>query len=69
MVTRRISIGFQGGQVVSLRVDEKQWKALGEALGNVGWHEVESEDGPLMVNLAEIAYVSADTGDPHVGFG
>jgi hypothetical protein len=68
-VTRRISVGFHGGQVLALRVDEKQWKALREAMGGVGWHDVESEDGPVRVNLAQVAYVSADSNEPHVGFG
>jgi hypothetical protein len=66
---RRISVGFDGGQVLSMRVDEKQWKALESALGGDGWHDVESEDGPVRVNLAQIAYVSADSSEPHVGFG
>jgi hypothetical protein len=67
--TRRISVGFHGGQVLSLRVDEKQWKALSEALGGAGWHEVASEEGPVRVNLGEVSYVSADSSEPHVGFG
>jgi hypothetical protein len=67
--TRRISVGFKGGQVLSLRVDEKQWQTLGDALGGEGWLEVESDDGPVRVNLAQIAYVSADSNEPHVGFG
>jgi hypothetical protein len=66
---RRISVGFDGGQVLSMRVDEKQWKALESALGGGGWHDVESEDGPVRLNLAQIAYVSADSSEPHVGFG
>ena len=43
--TRRISIGFQGGQVLALRVADEQLKGLYDALGGGGWHEVESEDG------------------------
>jgi hypothetical protein len=66
---RRISVGFQGGQVLSMRVDEKQWKRLEEALGSDGWIEIESEDGPVRVNLGQVAYVSADSNEPHVGFG
>jgi hypothetical protein len=67
--SRRISVGFHGGQVLALRVDESQWKALSKALGGAGWHDVESEDGPVRVNLGEVAYVSADSNEPHVGFG
>jgi len=67
--TRRISVGFHGGQVLSMRGEEKQLKALSDALGGSGWHEVESEDGPVRVNLGEVSYVSADSSEPHVGFG
>ncbi|HEY2397978.1 MAG TPA: hypothetical protein VGH78_03200 [Solirubrobacteraceae bacterium] len=67
--TRRISVGFRGGQVLSLRVEAKQWQALSDALGGEGWLELETEDGPVRVNLAQIAYVSADSNEPHVGFG
>jgi hypothetical protein len=66
---RRISVGFQGGQVLSLRVAEKHWKTFNDALGGTGWHEIESEDGPARVNLAEVVYVSSDSDDPRVGFG
>jgi hypothetical protein len=67
--TRRISVGFHGGQVLSMRVDEKQWKALSEALGGSGWLDVESDEGPVRVNLGQVSYVSADSSEPHVGFG
>jgi hypothetical protein len=67
--TRRISVGFHGGQVLSLRVEEKQWKALSDALAAGGWHEVQSEDGPVRLSLDQVAYVSADSSEPHVGFG
>jgi hypothetical protein len=66
---RRISIGFQGGQVLALRVEEKQLKALNEALGGGGWHEIDSEDGPVRVKLGDVVYVSADSDEPRVGFG
>ena len=66
---RRISVGFRGGQVLSMRIDEKQWKTLSDALGGEGFHDVDSEDGPVRMNLAQIAYVSADSSEPHVGFG
>jgi hypothetical protein len=65
----RISVGFQGGQVLALRVAEDQLKALGEALGGVGWHQIESEDGPVRVSLGEIVYVSSDSDELRVGFG
>lgn len=36
---RRVTLGFQGGQVLALRVSEQQLDDLNKALGGVGWHE------------------------------
>jgi hypothetical protein len=66
---RRVSIGFHGGQTLALRISDEQLKALNQALGGSGWHDVESEDGPVRVDLAQIVYLSADSDEPHVGFG
>jgi len=65
----RLSIGFKGGQVLALRVSDEQLAALTKALGSPGWHEIESEDGPVRVELAQVVYVSSDSPEPRVGFG
>jgi hypothetical protein len=66
---RRISIGFQAGQVLSLRVADVQLKALYKALQDGGWHELESEDGPVRLDLGQVVYVRAEDEDSRVGFG
>jgi hypothetical protein len=66
---RRISIGFQAGQVLALRVEETQLKELHKALQDGGWHELESEDGPVRLYLAQVVYVRAEDEDARVGFG
>lgn len=67
---RRISIGFHGGQVLALRASEDELKALNKALGGGGgWHEIDSEDGPVRVALGQVVYVSADKDESRVGFG
>ena len=66
---RRISIGFQGGQSLALRLPEGELKKLYAALGEGGWHEIEAEDGPVRVYVSQVVYVSADSSDAHVGFG
>jgi hypothetical protein len=66
---RRIGIGFQGGQVLALRVSDEQLKALNKALGGDGWHEVDSEEGPVRLDLAQVVYVRSESDDLHVGFG
>jgi hypothetical protein len=66
---RRISIGFQGGQVLALRVSEAALKALYKELIDGGWHELESEDGPVHLYLGQVVYVRAEDEDSRVGFG
>jgi hypothetical protein len=67
--SRRISVGFNGGQVLALRVNDEQLKALNKALGGHGWHEVESDEGPVRLDLFQVAYVSAESEELRVGFG
>lgn len=66
---RRVSIGFHGGQVLALRISDEELRALNKALNGGGWHEIESDDGPVRVDLDRVVYVSADSSEPHVGFG
>ncbi|MGA2165103.1 MAG: hypothetical protein ABSH36_11625 [Solirubrobacteraceae bacterium] len=67
--SRRVSVGFKGGQVLALRVSDEQLKALHDALGSSGWHELETEDGPARLELAQVVYVRVEGDDSRVGFG
>jgi hypothetical protein len=66
---RRVTIGFQGGQVLAARISDQQLQDLYGALGNAAWHELQSDDGPIRLDLAQVVYVSADSDEPRVGFG
>ncbi|HTA05087.1 MAG TPA: hypothetical protein VK774_01890 [Solirubrobacteraceae bacterium] len=65
---QQISIGFQGGQVLSLRVGDDQLKALTKALGDAGWHELTSDEGPVRLDLGQVVYVRSESNDLRVGF-
>jgi hypothetical protein len=65
---RRVSIGFQGGQVLALRVTEEQLQSLYHALGDGGWHEFETEEGPVRLYLGQVVYVRTEDSDQRVGF-
>jgi hypothetical protein len=67
--TRRATVGFQGGQVLALRLTDEQMKSLNKALGTVGWHEIDTEDGPARIDLSQVVYVTAEADDARVGFG
>jgi hypothetical protein len=65
----RVSVGFQGGQVLALRVTDDQLAALHRALGGKGWHELDTEEGPVRLDLTQVVYVRSETVDRGVGFG
>ena len=69
MAARRISIGFEGGQVLSLRVEADAEKSLRQALGSEGWHEVECEGSEVRIDLAKVVYLQTDSDESRVGFG
>jgi hypothetical protein len=67
----RISIGFRGGQVLAVRVVDKDLTALERALekGGDGWHELAVEDGSVRVDLGAVVYVRTEADELRVGFG
>jgi hypothetical protein len=67
--TRRIGIGFQGGQVLALRVTDEQLGALNEALSTGGWHQIDSEEGPVRLDISQVVYVRSEGDELRVGFG
>lgn len=65
----RAEIGFDGGQVVAVRLDPKNLDALRKALANAeGWHTLETEDGALSIDLAKIVFIRAASPEHRVGF-
>ncbi len=69
MATLRVDIGFIGGQVLSVRLEEGSLKRLRKGLeGDSGWHDLEAEDGQVALDLAKVAYVRLDSGEHKVGF-
>jgi hypothetical protein len=69
--SRRIDIGFQGGQVLPARVKEDAYDGLRTALADERaerWYELETIDSKLSVDLSQIVYVRIDTEAQRVGF-
>ena len=67
--TQRVEIGFEGGQVVSVRLAEKPLGSLRQEVErSEGWHDLETEDGTLAIDLAKVVFVRI-AGAPHtIGF-
>ena len=67
---RRISVGFQGGQVLALRVsDDAAQAAVRATARTAGWLEVASEEGPVHLLMGKVVYVRVEDEDARVGFG
>jgi hypothetical protein len=67
---RRGAVGFQGGQVLSIRVPEAELERLRSALreGKERWHELEATDGAVLVDLGQVVYLRVDSDEHRVGF-
>ena len=71
MTARRAAIGFQGGQVLSLRISKQQLTDLRKALASPsanGWREVEASDGAVVLDLAQLVYLRVESDEHRVGF-
>jgi hypothetical protein len=66
---QRVEIGFEGGQVISVRLAEGDLKDLRKQLEKGGWHDLHTEDGVLAVYLGKIAFLRIESGAHRVGFG
>ena len=69
-MTRKGAIGFQGGQVLSIRLADGDLDKLRTALreGKERWHEVEATDGAVIVDLGQVVYLRVDSDEHRIGF-
>jgi len=66
---RKVSIGFSGGQVLAVRLSEEKVDAFKQAVqAGSGWHQVEAEDGPVVLNLAQVVFLRVDAEEQRIGF-
>ena len=69
---RRVDVGFSGGQVLALRMQEDAYRGLLDALGKASedarLHEVEAEDSRVTIDLRQVVYVRLDIEQHRVGF-
>ena len=69
--SRRIDIGFQGGQVLPARVTQSSFDGLRSALSDERaerWFELETQDSRISIDLSQVVYVRIDTDEQRVGF-
>ena len=67
---RRAALGFQGGQVLSLRLSEEALNSLRQTIreGRERWQEVEAADGAVLIDLGQVVYLRVESDEHRVGF-
>ncbi len=70
VVSRRGALGFQGGQVLSIRLPDGELEKLRTMLrdGKERWHEVEAADGAVVVDVGQVVYLRVESDEHRVGF-
>jgi hypothetical protein len=65
---RKIEVGFDGGQVLALRISDEELESLRAALQRGGWHRLTSDEAEIEVFLDKLVFIKT-AGDAHkVGF-
>jgi hypothetical protein len=65
----RVEIGLGIGQVVSARMGTDDVKTLRKAVeSGDGWHEVEVDDGTLVINLKTVVFIRIPDQQQSIGF-
>ena len=67
---RRTALGFQGGQVLSLRLSEEVLTSLRTTLreGKERWVEVEAADGAVLIDVGQVVYLRVESDEHGIGF-
>jgi hypothetical protein len=68
---KRADVGFQGGQVLVVRVSGEEYDKLRGSLSNERserWHELRTADSDIAIDLSQVVYVRVETEEQRVGF-
>jgi len=64
-----VTLGFEGGGALALKVTDKDATALLAALPKGEWYEFDDLEGSVRVNLSQVVYVRTESAEHRVGFG
>ncbi len=69
--SKRIDVGFQGGQMLAIRAGSEALEKLLGALEDDKsgrWHTLETEESSVLIDLSQVVYVQRESGNQKVGF-
>jgi hypothetical protein len=65
---QKVEIGFEGGQVIAVRLNDDELKDLRKQVEKGGWHDVKTEEGVLALYVGKVAFLRIESGQHRVGF-
>jgi hypothetical protein len=68
---KRIDLAFEGGQILSARVEADAYETLQKALAEGDadrWLQLETQDADIAIDLSKVVYLRVDTEEQRVGF-
>ena len=66
----RVSIGFEGGQVVEVRIDDGKLKDLRKSVEKgEGWLDLDAEEGMVAIDVRKVVFIRSATSPQKIGFG
>jgi hypothetical protein len=65
---QQVEIGFEGGQVVSVRIGADELADLRKQVEKGGWYDLQTEEGAIALYLGKVCFLRIDSGEHRVGF-
>jgi hypothetical protein len=66
---KKVQIGFGIGQALNVKLTDEQLADLRKAVeSREGWYDLETDDGPVALNLATVVFLRVDEPSHSIGF-
>lgn len=68
---KRIDLGFDGGQVLSARVEQDDYESIQKALSKGDsdrWYTLKAQEAEIAIDLSKVVYLRVDKEESRVGF-
>lgn len=65
---RRVEVGFSGGQAIVMRISDDAYGKLRKGVQGGGWHELDTADGVVAVDLSQVVFLKIEASEHRVGF-
>jgi hypothetical protein len=66
---KRVEVGFSGGQAIVVRIADDVYDRFRKAVQDgKGWHELDTLDGVVALDLGEVVFVKREPDEHRIGF-